>query len=52
MSFYDSVLVFERGSVLGKNAPVIGKPDLSYKLRKIVPPILRPLAKRIKRIIF
>ena len=49
ISYYDSVLVFERGSIKNKVAPVIGKADLSYQLRKLVPPIFQPVAKKIKR---
>jgi cephalosporin hydroxylase len=52
INFYDSVIVFERGTLLNKKAPVIGKPDFTYKFRKLVPPILQPFAKKIKRFIF
>ena len=52
MSFYDSVLVFERGTIPNRCAPIIGKPDMTYRLRKLVPPALHPLAKKLKRFIF
>lgn len=52
INFYESVLVFERGAIPTKCAPVIGRPDITYRLRKLVPPILHPMAKKLKRFIF
>jgi hypothetical protein len=52
ISFYDSILIFERGYIPRKAAPVVGKPDLPYLLRKLVPPVLQPIAKKLKRLIF
>ncbi len=51
ISYYDSVLVFERGTIPAKVAPIVGKPDFSYQLRKLVPPVFQPLAKKLKRLL-
>lgn len=52
ISFYDSVIVFERGNFPLKTSPVIGKPDMNYRIARMLPKPLHPVAKKIKRVIF
>jgi len=54
ISFYDSVIVFERGSIPAKIAPQTGKPDLDLRIRRLARPIVKPLrsvARKIRRIV-
>lgn len=48
ISFYDSVVVFERGTIPIKKAPRTGKPDLINRLALAVPKPMRPTVRKIR----
>jgi cephalosporin hydroxylase len=52
LSFYDSMVVFERGAFPSKLPLMMGKRDFSYKMAMFLPKKAHPIAKRIKRMIF
>jgi hypothetical protein len=52
IGFYDGMIVFERGSFPSRDSLVIGRPDFSYQMARLIPRPLHPAAKRVKRLLF
>ncbi len=51
ISYYDSVVVFERGTIPLKFAPQTGRPDLNTRIRAIARPVVKPLLAGARRLL-
>ena len=51
ISFYNSMIFFKRGNVHPIIHELVGKPDVIYRLSKLIPDSLKPIAQKVRRII-